>query len=128
MRVALPRGTIDQRGEARRCKFVGAGHIPAIGAVAAADLVRAPDLDDLARTPAVVEVAVLLKEIGAAGQAGDKHQADNLRQSARGRTDALAAQESALSLVREQALIPACSNVCHDDETMSVHRDSHATG
>ena len=68
VRVASPRGTIDQDGEALDCKLVGTGRLPAIGAPAALNLVRAAELDNLPCTPAVLKTSVLLVEIGAARQ------------------------------------------------------------
>jgi hypothetical protein len=69
VRVALPRGTIDQDGESTQCKLVRAGLLPAVRATAALNFARAADLDNLACTPTILEIAMLLVEVGAARQA-----------------------------------------------------------
>jgi hypothetical protein len=84
VRVALPCGTIDQDGEALHCKIVGTGRLPAIRAPAALNLVRAAELDELACTPAVLKIAMLPVEIGAARQTGgDRHNENPARNSMR---------------------------------------------
>lgn len=77
LRVALPCGTIDQDGEALHCKIVGTGRLPAIRAPAALNLVRAAELDELACTPAVLKIAMLPVEIGAARQTGGNRRNEN---------------------------------------------------